>query len=139
MGKHGALGAAGRPGCVKDRSQIVRSPFGIAERTAFRLGAFHQASIPLVIQRLYQRSMRPGDLRHALPCPWIAHDEPRLRIAHEVIDFSQGISRVERKVDGSRAHASEIEHQCLWALLHLNGHPVSRAHAELVEGGRDTA
>lgn len=107
--QHGSLGAARRPRCVEDRSQVLARPLHRLEGLRHLIGGFGQRALTFRVQRLDAASSLCGNRSDALALAGVADDQRWLGVADEVFQLGQRIGRIEGQVDGSSPRGREIQ------------------------------
>ncbi len=129
--QHGAFGAAGRAGCVKDCRQIVGCRRDIGKIRVGSVGASLQAAVAVGAESFdpqiaHCRQRR----RQAIAGGRVADQQARFGVVGEIGDLCRHIGRVERQIDRPGAQAGEIEHQAVDGLCRLHRDAVALLHAE---------
>ncbi len=132
VAQHRALGAARGARRVEDGGEIVRSAVDVGEGRSLAGRERGERPLPLGVQRLHRRAA--GDRLDAVELGGIAHDQRRLGVADEIVQFGQRVGVVERQEDRAGPHAGQIGHQHGHRFFDLHGHPVAGLHAERDEG-----
>ena len=127
MRQHRALGAAGGARRIKDRGEIAARAGGVGKfRRRFR-GGFGQRALPARVERLHRANAVLGrDLGKTRLFRRIAHNERRLGVANEIIEFGERVGGVERQIDRAGAQRREIKQQVFRRLFDLHRDAVAR-------------
>ena len=128
MRQHRPLGPPRRPRGIEDRGPVVRPAGMRVLARGGRGGTLGQCPLPVRAKRQHrQRVSGPMRVRRLLR--GVADEQPRCRVADEIVDLGPGIGGVQRQEDPAHLQRRQIQRDGLGRLLDLDGHAVAGRHA----------
>ena len=110
---------AGAAPAIAARPAMLRTPLGQ------RALASPVQGLNLRHPQTHSQGLDAGPLR------WVDHHQPRFRVAQEMLDFIDGVCRVDRHEDHTAPQARDVQEDRLYRSLDLDSNPVARGHAPL--------
>ena len=123
--QHRALGTAGGARGVEDRGKIVIGARDGRKRRIGLGGGIGQRSLAVGPKRFDFCLHLGRDRADAVRLRGVAHDQRRLGVGDEVVEFVERVGGVERQIHRARAHGRKIQHQRRHRFLGLGCHAVA--------------